>query len=91
MGVETIREIFRKVASGERKHGSFLTLFAQALMHADSVNEMAMQSCAEYFIKKYNLQSYAPLVAKADCECYIASDRPASEHMLNCPIYQSAK
>lgn len=38
-----IHEVFRKIAGGERKHGDFLTAFAQAMMRADESNEAVLR------------------------------------------------
>lgn len=62
--VAAVREVFRKIAAGERRHGSFLTTFAQAMMLADDCNELVMQSAAHQLISKYNLESYAEPVGK---------------------------
>lgn len=37
MTVAEVHEVFRKIANGERKHGAFLTKFAEALMQADDI------------------------------------------------------
>jgi hypothetical protein len=59
MKVPEVREVFRKIAAGERRHGSFLTTFAQALLYADDENELILQSAALTLIEKYSLQGYA--------------------------------
>jgi len=59
MSNEDIREIFRKIASGERKKGGFLTTFAQAMMLADESNEALLRPAATALIVKYDLADYA--------------------------------
>jgi len=59
MSNEDIREVFRKIASGERKHGDFLTIFAQAMMRADEPNEALLRPAAAALIVKYDLAEYA--------------------------------
>lgn len=55
-----VHEIFRKIASGERKHGSFLTTFAEAMMRADDENEKILLPAALALIEKYpKLKEYA--------------------------------
>lgn len=58
-------EIFRKIAAGERRHGSFLTAFAQAYVKADQGNRAVLQEAALKFVEKYSLRSYA-IGAEAD-------------------------
>jgi hypothetical protein len=58
--IKQVHEIFRKIAAGERHHGSFLTTFAQALMLADDDNETLLQQAAVALIEKYSaLKEYA--------------------------------
>lgn len=53
MDIREVHEVFRKIASGERRHGSFLTTFADALMRADDDNELILQLAALALIEKY--------------------------------------
>lgn len=59
MKVSDVREVFRKIAAGERRHGSFLTTFSQAMLLADDENELILQPVAHSLIEKYSLHSYA--------------------------------
>ena len=59
MNTANIREIFRKIAAGERKHGGFLTTYAKAVMHADEDNFVIMLTACHRLIEKYQLHSYA--------------------------------
>jgi hypothetical protein len=57
--VSQVREVWRKIATKERKHGHFLTAFGNALIHADDENELLMQPVARELIRKYGLEKYA--------------------------------
>src|ERR1017187_5649081 len=60
MDIKQVHEVFRKIASGERHHGSFMTTFATALMEADHDNEVILQPAALALIEKYPaLNGYA--------------------------------
>jgi hypothetical protein len=60
MNTKQVHEVFRKIAAGERRHGSFLTAFAHALMAADDDNEALLQPTALALIEKYpTLKGYA--------------------------------
>lgn len=54
-----VREVFRKIANGERRHGGFLTKFAEALMLADEFNFKILQPSAERLVEKYHIAEYA--------------------------------
>jgi len=56
---EQIFEIFRKIASGERRHGSFLTAFSEAVIRADRDNFQILRPVAERLADKYSLNLYA--------------------------------
>lgn len=56
---DQVKEVFRKIASGERKHGSFLTHFAAAVLHADFENFHVVKFAARNLIAKYKLEKYA--------------------------------
>ena len=59
MTKKEVHEVFRKIAAGERKHGSFLTAFAEALIRADWDNEVILQPAALALIEKYpELKTY---------------------------------
>ena len=58
MSASEVHEIFRKIASGERQHGDFLTCFAEAMLHADTENFQILKPVAEQLIKKYNVEGY---------------------------------
>ena len=51
-----VREIFRKIANGENRHGSFLTTFSKALIAADDDNFVIMLTAAQRLIEKYALR-----------------------------------
>ena len=57
--IPEVREVMRKIASGERKHGDFLTAFADAFIRADYTNEIILLPAALQLIAKYDLESYA--------------------------------
>lgn len=52
---EQVTEIFRRIASGEDKHGDFLTHFAEAICHADPANFGLLRPTALALIVKYQL------------------------------------
>jgi len=52
---EDVREIYRKIAMGENKHGSFLTHFAEVVIRADAENFSLIRSVAVELIIKYKL------------------------------------
>lgn len=52
---DQIIEIYRRIATGEEKHGSFLTSFADAIVRADLENFAELRERAIFFIKKYHL------------------------------------
>ncbi len=52
---QTIREVWRRVASGEDQRGSFLTNVARAVIHADQVNFIRLRPIAVELIEAYNL------------------------------------
>lgn len=54
-----VREVFRKIAAGERRHGYFLTTFAKAVMCADDLNFATLLPAANHFIAKYGLSGYS--------------------------------
>ena len=56
---EEIREVFRKIAAGERVHGSFLVAFATAYIRSDKENEAILRPAAVKLIRKYQLEEYA--------------------------------
>lgn len=56
---DQVHEIFRKIANGERKHGGFLTKFAEAYMMADPENELLLLPAALALIAKYPIAGYA--------------------------------
>ena len=56
--IPQVREVFRKIANGEREHGSFLTAFAQAYIAADYENEIMLLPVAVQFIDKYDITGY---------------------------------
>jgi hypothetical protein len=59
LSASDIHEIFRKIASGERKHGDFLTSFALTFMWADFENVKLLEPAARELVTKYFLASYA--------------------------------
>jgi len=59
LNAQQLREVFRKIASGERRHGQFLTAFAQAYLSADNSNELLMAPIGRALIAKYKLEAYA--------------------------------
>jgi hypothetical protein len=50
-----IREHFRKIATGEDKRGSFLTVFAQSLIRADGGNIEVLLPACKVFMDKYSI------------------------------------
>jgi len=50
-----LREVFRRIASGESTHGDFLTTFALALGRADFENYRLMRPTALMLVRKYQL------------------------------------
>jgi len=62
-----LREIFRKIFTGEREHSRFLTAFAEALHFADSENFYALGPSALLLIDRYPiLATYADQVLDVD-------------------------
>jgi rubrerythrin len=55
MSDQELREVFRRIASGEEEHGDFLTLFAKALQHANFENYHLMRPTALVLARKYHL------------------------------------
>jgi hypothetical protein len=52
---DEIREIYRKIYTGENPHGHFLTGFAQAIVHADEENFHILAAAAVGLLLKYKL------------------------------------
>jgi hypothetical protein len=50
--------IFVEIFSGRRRHGSFLTSFAEAVTRADPSNFAILREAAIILIAKYELSSY---------------------------------
>ena len=48
-------EVYRRIASGEEQHGSFVTEFAVAFMHADPANQALLYPAARWLALKYKL------------------------------------
>jgi hypothetical protein len=53
-----LKEIFRKIAAGERRHGGFLTDFATAFDRADDDNFKLLFGAALALVGKYDLWEY---------------------------------
>jgi hypothetical protein len=53
-----VKEIFRKIAAGEREHGGFLTDFANAMTRADEDNFKLLLGAALALVAKYDLWEY---------------------------------
>ncbi len=52
---DKVLEIFRRIASGEDKHGDFLTCFSEAVIRADEANFALILTASLALIGKYKL------------------------------------
>ena len=55
MNANALKEVYRRIASGEDKHGDFLTAFAQAVGRADFENLRLPFPAAQLLAHKYKL------------------------------------
>jgi hypothetical protein len=55
MSKAALKEVYRRIASGEDKHGDFLTAFAQAVGRADPDNFQFLFPAARLLAQKYKL------------------------------------
>ena len=61
MNTPELIEVYRRISSGEEKHGAFLTHFAEAFAHADPENRRLLFPVARLFAYKYRLTHGIPL------------------------------
>lgn len=59
MNTPDLIEVYRRIASGEQKHGAFVTHFAEAFIRADRENLQLLGPLALCLAKKYRLHPAA--------------------------------
>ncbi|MGI8996430.1 MAG: hypothetical protein ACR2GW_07125 [Pyrinomonadaceae bacterium] len=61
LSIDELREIYRKIWTGENPHSDFLTNFAAAVVWADGENIKLLATPAALLILKYKLHLEKPL------------------------------